>query len=1210
MAGPVRIAILANGRQARAELTSVGGAFDTLGKKLRTGLAVAGIGSLTAGVVGLGKAAISTEAEFSTSMRMIQAQTKASADEVRRLNDLAIQLGQDTSFSANEAASAMVELSKAGLDAQQILGGGAAGALQLAAAGGTDLATAATIAANAMGAFRLEARDLDEISAALAGGANASTASVESLGQALSQVGPGARNAGANLNETIAALAAFDQAGVKGSDAGTSLKTMLQRLIPQTKKAAEAFDQLGLDFVKGNGEFESLASIAGQLQDKLGGLSDAARTVAINTIFGSDASRAATVLMQQGEEGLRKFIRATKDQNAAQKLAETRMSGTAGALERLSGSVETAQLRLGQELAPAVERGADLLAENMVPAMEAVISGAKDLGRAVSPAVQEIADALDGLLSTSDDLGNVWDDALVPAVEALADVLGTTVDLVDGLPGPLKEVGLQAGLAALVLPRFAGAVATSTKAVQDQITYLRVLKLEMSDTNSRGAALAGVMGRLGGAARTAAGIGGMVALTQGATESNEALSVLYATAGGAATGFSVGGPWGAAIGGAAGLIGSLAQATRDAEPSVRDYTAEWAELKTTLDEVTGATTEVTRAFVYDKLQRDGIIAQLQQYGITARTAVNAVLGQEGASRKVAFALQAEQAAVEELTAQIDLWQRQYDQFDYSTATAAEQARHEQLGQAINDLKAERQAHQDRIGVIKAGVGAVKEETAAMRERSKAATEWGDRLRGLPKDVRTDIKTNGIEGSLRDVARLAVAYELTPKQIETLMQVEGVSASKRAVERAIADMRTIAATQSPGVGAAATSGIIAGLNDLAITDAFVGHVKTAISAAKAAAKIKSPSQVTRDEIGRELARGVEVGLLGRKTKGKDAAKEYMQALLAGVTEGSQGVEAALDRVTRHIERQIKAKKPEKEAKREREALKALKAQYAQLRANGVAQDAINDKLEAEQRILEELTQQRTDYAQSVRDSFLAFGNITQLGQDENGATTLDGMLAELRDNVTKAKAYQNLLLTLSSRGINEVALRQLQEAGVEGGLAAAQALADGGQAAVDEVNVLMGELGAAGQGLGDHLADKFYTAGVRAQQGIVNGLLANQQALLDAAGTIADTLVKEVKKKLKIKSPSRVFREIGSHVVEGLGVGLDETYVSRQGHQLATSLVKGFGTPALDAYMSTSAATGAPAAIPVRLSAEEVDQLRRGKEIALDLAAYRDAGGRV
>jgi len=328
------------------------------------------------GAIGVGafiKSAVTLEAQFGQTMSMIAATTKAPADQMQAMNDLAIKLGADTAFSAGEAADAMLELAKAGLTTKTIMGGGVAGTLTLAAAGGTDLATAATIASNALNTFNLKGRDMAKVAAALAGGANASSASVESLGMGLQQVGPGATNAGLSLQETVAVLSAFEAAGIKGSDAGTSLKTMLARLVPTTDKAKNAMRELGLDFVDANGNFKSISNISDQLREKMGKLGQAERTKAMNTIFGSDATRAATVLMHEGEKGLGKYIKATKDQSAAQDMANARMSGTAGALERLKGSVETAQLLVGQALAPAVQKVANALADNLVPAMATTI---------------------------------------------------------------------------------------------------------------------------------------------------------------------------------------------------------------------------------------------------------------------------------------------------------------------------------------------------------------------------------------------------------------------------------------------------------------------------------------------------------------------------------------------------------------------------------------------------------------------------------------------------------------------------------------------------------------------------------------------------------------------------------------------------------------------------------------------------------------------
>lgn len=355
------------GRFGQGFTGALGGVATKAGVVLGGALATIGVGSLAKDSVGL-------EATFSQTMNVMAAVAKVPAAGIKELSALALQLGADTTYSAGEAATAMLELAKGGLDAATIKAGGLAGTLTLAAAGGTSLETAATIASNALASFSLKGSDMAAVAAALAGGANASTASVESLGIALSQVGPGAVQAGLSLQDTVGVLAAFDANGIKGSDAGTSLKTMLTRLVPQTDKAASAMKSLGLNFSDANGNFLPITNIAEQLKTNLSALSDEERTLALSTIFGSDAQRAASILMKEGAKGITQFVAATKDQNAANEAATARMAGTAGAMETFSGAVETAKLQLGQLLAPTVQKAMGNLS-NGISAFAAAASG-------------------------------------------------------------------------------------------------------------------------------------------------------------------------------------------------------------------------------------------------------------------------------------------------------------------------------------------------------------------------------------------------------------------------------------------------------------------------------------------------------------------------------------------------------------------------------------------------------------------------------------------------------------------------------------------------------------------------------------------------------------------------------------------------------------------------------------------------------------------
>jgi phage-related protein len=270
---------------------------------------------------------------------------------------------------------------------------------------------------------------MNAVAAALAGGANASSASVESLGEALGQVGPGATNAGLSLQQTVGVLSAFDAAGIKGSDAGTSLKTMLSRLAPQTEKSATAMKHLHLNFVDAHGDFLPITKVAEQLRTNLSGLSEEQRTTALTTIFGSDATRAATVLMKEGAGGIAKYIKATKDQDAAQRVANARMKGTAGAVEQFKGSLETATLQFGRFIAPAVISGLHLLTDGI----NGIGPTFHDIGKRVGPAAEKLHDFFTNgaghkALAASFDVMSDAADHLRSGLGKAADALGRIAD--------------------------------------------------------------------------------------------------------------------------------------------------------------------------------------------------------------------------------------------------------------------------------------------------------------------------------------------------------------------------------------------------------------------------------------------------------------------------------------------------------------------------------------------------------------------------------------------------------------------------------------------------------------------------------------------------------------------------------------------------------------------------------------------------------------
>lgn len=309
---------------------------------------------LTVPIVAAGGAATSVAASFDDAMSQVQGALGGASADMDGLRNLALQLGADTVFSATESAQAMVELAKGGLTEAQIKGGALAASMDLAAAGQLNLADAAATTVQMMGSFGLGAGDATRIANALAGAANASSADVSDLTQAMSQCSAQASLAGWSLEDTAAALALFADHGVKGSDAGTSLKTMLQRLAAPTDQAADAIAAYGLNIRDSSGKMKDISGIADELTGKLGGLSDAERDAALQTIFGSDASRAAAILMQSGSEGLAKYIAATNDATAAETMANAQKGELSWALENMGGAVESASIAFGTALAPAI----------------------------------------------------------------------------------------------------------------------------------------------------------------------------------------------------------------------------------------------------------------------------------------------------------------------------------------------------------------------------------------------------------------------------------------------------------------------------------------------------------------------------------------------------------------------------------------------------------------------------------------------------------------------------------------------------------------------------------------------------------------------------------------------------------------------------------------------------------------------------------------
>jgi TP901 family phage tail tape measure protein len=335
-------------RSASADVSGLQATMATAGRTMMVAGAALG-GALAAGLA----ATVGPAIQFEQTMSGVGAVSGATAVQMQQLSTLALQLGKDTVFSANEAGQAIEELAKGGVGLQDILNGAAAATVNLAAAGQVSLPQAATIAANAMNIFSISGQQMAHVADMIAGAANASSLEVGDFAYSMQYAGAYARSAGLSFDELAVAIAEMGKQGITGSAAGTQLADFLARLQPRAGLALKTMEQLGLvtkqggnAFVDASGRLKNLADIQQILQNATGRLTDAQRAHDLQLIFGMQGQQAANILLRAGAAGYNEMA-AAMGRVTATGVANARLNNLAGDLTNLSGSLETLRIQLG-----------------------------------------------------------------------------------------------------------------------------------------------------------------------------------------------------------------------------------------------------------------------------------------------------------------------------------------------------------------------------------------------------------------------------------------------------------------------------------------------------------------------------------------------------------------------------------------------------------------------------------------------------------------------------------------------------------------------------------------------------------------------------------------------------------------------------------------------------------------------------------------------
>lgn len=403
---------------------------------------------------------------------------------------------------------------------------------------------------------------------------------------------------------------------------------------------------------------------------------------------------------------------------------------------------------------------------------------AEAFGRALGLVLEGLGDvfsALDNEFSRA--LTSTVFDIFAGALEGIATVLELVANLFGVGEGAALGFAGQVAAAALVLPRLTGAFTG--------------LQTGLTNFIGTGGTAIGRMAALSAAARTAAGVGGLLALTAGAQSSNTELGVLLQTLGGAATGFAIAGPIGALIGGAgAGLIG-LATAGKDAADAAADVKTQWDGVAGTLDEVTGATTAATEAFIYDTLARKGILGQLEQEGISRRLVVDAMLGDIDARQRLNEVMAGEQSELDGLNAKLaDLTDKRRDlalqEAEGGGLTGAQRDRLAAYDDEIEKTEEAITAQKNLIDTIDSGKDEIAADTRRMQDRAQALQDFSSLAGKIPKRIISKIEATGIKPTTDGIARIARQYDLMDKrEIQSLIEATGVETTVKEVKGVIA-----------------------------------------------------------------------------------------------------------------------------------------------------------------------------------------------------------------------------------------------------------------------------------------------------------------------------------------------------------------------------------------------------------------------------------------
>lgn len=387
-------------------------------------IAQAGVSAITATLAGItaalgagATAAATVGSSFEAAMSKVSAISGATGDSLQSLTDKAKEMGAKTKFSASESASALQYMAMAGWDTESMLNG-IDGIMNLAAADGLDLATTSDIVTDALTAFNLKASDSTHFADVLAKASSSANTNVSMLGESFKYVAPLAGTMGYSVEDVSLALGLMANASVKGSMAGTSLKTALSNLASPTEEMSNVMTQYGISISDAEGNALPLIDVMKQLREKFSGLSETEQAAAASTLFGKEAMSGMLAIINASDSD---FDNLTQNINnadgAAKSMADTMQDNLQGQITILKSGLEG----LGIEIYEGMSE----------PLQEAAVEAQNYVNR-LTEAFQN-----GGLSEMIEEAGSIFGELAVKAAEAAPEMINAAVDFlqafVDGI---------------------------------------------------------------------------------------------------------------------------------------------------------------------------------------------------------------------------------------------------------------------------------------------------------------------------------------------------------------------------------------------------------------------------------------------------------------------------------------------------------------------------------------------------------------------------------------------------------------------------------------------------------------------------------------------------------------------------------------------------------------------------------------------------------